>query len=137
MRSTDVHRTCTQPGWWAGRPPESFCSLEKTSVDRPVDRQRVLLWPTERSTGQRAVALWIQARSTGRSTGGLNGHKFDRCPVDRKGNFALCLLPTGRLLWGYIYPISWLVLNKFFKSKILILSSVLLQVFKRVLEPKD
>ena len=58
-------------------------------------------------------------------------------PVDRKGKNALSCCQRADFVWGYKYPTFELVLNKFLKSKILILSSVKIQVFKRVLEPKD
>ena len=91
-RSTDVHRTSTQPGWWASRSDRSTVAV----VDRPgrstdvhaarlvgrstgsVDRQRAsALWKRPRSTDPvdrpgrpaESSALCIRLRSTGRSTG--------------------------------------------------------------------
>ena len=48
-----------------------------------------------------------------RSTGGLNGHKFDQWPVDRpvdrKGNSALSSCQRADFLVGYKYPLLWLI----------------------------
>ena len=113
--------TCTKCarslGWEAGRSGRStareLCSLEKPTVDR-VDRpgrESALCFRTVNRAVDRpesSCSLNL-ARSTGRSTGGLNGHFFDRWPVDRsvdrKGILALFQLPTGRFQRGYKYPI--------------------------------
>ena len=114
-RSTDVHRTCTQPGL-VGR-------------------------STGRSIVQRALLSVSSLDRPGRSTGGTTVRNLtvgaDRPGGRPEGQICPFQLPTGRFLWGYKYPIFELVFNKFFKSKILILSSILLQVFKRVFRAKD
>ena len=108
---TDVHAAqAGRPVDRPGRPLESkkwprstareLWSLEMAPIDRAVDRQR-------------AVALCILSRSTGRLTGGTTVIKMTVAPVDQKGKTALCLLPTGRIVWGYIYPIPLAVLEKF------------------------
>ena len=65
-----------------------------------------------------------------------NGHKNDRWPVDRRGNFALVCCQRADLVWGYIYPIPLAVLTKFFKSKKFSFFQCLIQVFKRVFRAK-
>ena len=77
------------PGRPNGRLAESCCSLFPVPVDRAVDR-------------------W------------LNGHKND-CwlvdrAVDRKVISDLSRLPTSRILEGYKYAFSWVVLHKFLES---------------------
>ena len=57
--------------------------------------------------------------------------------VDRKGKYALSSCQRANYFGAINTPPFELVFNKFSKSKILILSSILLQVFERVLEPKD
>ena len=98
---TDVHASLS---WWAGRPSREFCSLEMAPVDRPVYRQRALFSvsssgrPTESRCSRfpdpidRAVDRW------------LNGHKNDRWPVDRKGNYALSCCQRADSVLGYKYP---------------------------------
>ena len=94
--STDVYRTCTQPGLvgrsTGGQPSRELCSLEMALVDRPVDRQR-------------AAALCIQSSSTGRLTGGTTVIKMTVGPVDRavdwKGKTALSCCQQADFLEGY------------------------------------
>ena len=126
-----MHRTCTQPGWWAGRPGRStaielllsgkgpgrptrstgreLCSLYLAPVDRTVDRP------------ESSCSLDL-ARSTGRSTGRLNGRFFDRWPVDRpvdrKVIFDLSACQWAEFCGGYKYRTFELFLNKFLRAKI-------------------
>ena len=110
-RSTDVHRTCTQQGWWAGRPggrpSRELCSLEMAPVDRAGR-------PAESS------ALCIQSRSIGPVDRRLNGQKDDRWPVDRpvdrKGNSALSSCQRADSFGGYKYPPFELVFNKLLET---------------------
>ena len=78
-------------------------------VDRPVDRQR-------------AADLCIQSQSTGRSTGGITVIKMTVGPVDRavnqKGKTALSYYQRADFIWGYKYPIPWLVLTRILRAKI-------------------
>ena len=69
-----------------------------------------------RSTGQRALLSGSSPDRPGRSTGGLNGQKYDRWPVDRKGKFAFFSCQRADLKCGYKYPISWLFNTSFLKE---------------------
>ena len=123
--------------WWAGRPggrpSREFCSLEM-APGRPAESSALCIQfrSTGRSTGQRAVALWFQARSTGGTT--VRNLTVGRSTGRAKLPFPGC--QRAKFYGGYKYPTFKLVLNKFFKSKILILSRVKNTSFKRVLEPK-
>ena len=77
------------------------------AVDRTVDREA---WH-DRPSGQPAKEQLLSglARLIGQSTGRLNGHFFDRWPVDRpvdrKVNFDLAAANEQNLCGGYLYPI--------------------------------
>ena len=98
---TNMHSSL---GWWAGRPggrpSRELCYLEMAPIDR-----------------QRAAAFCIQSRSTGRSTGGTTVIKMTVGPVDRKGKSTLSCCQWAEFLWGYKYPLLWVVLVNNFKSK--------------------
>ena len=115
-RSTDCK--CPTLGW--GRSTERS-TVSLGTVDRAIDRP------------ESNCSLDL-ARSTGRSTGRLNGQKFDRWPVDRK---AILGLVSCQFDWAYKYPNLWPVLKRFFKRKISYFLSVLTLVFQRVFGLRD
>ena len=129
-RSTDVHRTCTQPGL-VGRSTVQRALLSGNGLGRPgrsIGRELCSLYPVSVDRAGRPEAqrseIWPLGRSTGRSIG--------------RPNLPLAYYCQRAEFYGAINtPPFELVFNKFFKSKILILSSVLLQVFKRVFGFKD
>ena len=112
-RSTDMHRTCTQPGL-VGR------STRRSTVQRALLSGKGPGRPAEssalciqlQSTGQRAVALWIQAPSTEWSTGGTTVRNLT--VVQSTGwSIGRAKQPfpaaNGQILdWGYKYLIPWL-----------------------------
>ena len=117
IQSTDMHRMCTQPGWWAGRPGRSTARellLSGKGPGQPTGRPAessalcIQLRSTERSTGQRAIALWFLARSTRRSTGGTTVRNLTVGPVDRavdrKGNSALSSCQRPDFFWAINTP---------------------------------
>ena len=89
-----------------------FCSLYPAPVDWAVNRpeSRCSLNP---GPVDRAVDRWH------------DGQKSDRWLIDRKGKIALRSCQQADLFWGYIYPISWAVLNKFLESEFSIFQQVL------------
>ena len=123
VRSTDVHRTCTQPGLVDRSTGWSTVQRALLSGNGPVDRPRaaaLCIQLLSRSTGQRAVVLWFQARSTGRSTGGTTvtkmtvGRSTGRS-IGRFLTFPGC--QRAEFVWGYKYPTFELVSYNNLKSK--------------------
>ena len=122
----DMHKG--QVIWPVGRAVDWLKSAHSRvrPIDRAVDRS---LWPG-RPGGRPAREQFSLdlARSTGRSIGGLNGHIFDRwpvdLPVDRKGKNALfsCQRADPN---GVINTPIWVSFQQEFQEpKFLIFSSV-------------
>ena len=85
-------------------------------VDRAVDRLKAThsrVIPVDRSVDRPESRCSLVLGAVDRAVAGrLNGHFFDRWPVDRpvdrKVNFDLSASHRADLFGAYLYPISWL-----------------------------
>ena len=86
-----------------------------------LNKYNLIIWKWPQSIGsvdrQRALLSVSSLGRLSRSTGGLNGQKYDRWPVDRKGISALSNCQRAEFCGGYKYPPFEFVFNKFYNSK--------------------
>ena len=128
-----MHRTCTRPGLVGrstGRSTVQRALLSGNGPGRPG-----------RSTGRELCSLYPVSVDRAGQPVGSTVKKYDRWPVDRpvdrKGISALSSCQRADFIWGYIYPPLSLFSTRFPRAKILILSSVYIQVSKEFLSQKD